>query len=124
MVVAAALLTAEILHAVAFTQTHRPAAMLLLQRSAGVFPLDFRLRQAPAVFCSETRWKGSGPDCIAALRAELRVNPFSADLRRNLAGFLIEAGDMEGAKRELGVVSALQPGRNIVLSVNVNPGTR
>jgi hypothetical protein len=98
--------------------------MLLLDRSAALFPFDFRLRQAPAVYCSQIRWKGSGPACIAALRAELAVNPFSADLRRNLAGFLIEAGDMDSAKRELAAVAALVPRAHIAVSVNQNPATR
>ena len=89
--------------------------------AAGVFPLDPRLRMAPAQLYSEVRWPGSRDPAIAALREALADNPFAMDFRRNLAGYLLEAGDRAGAEREIAMVAAFSPRSRILLRVNVNP---
>jgi hypothetical protein len=58
-----------------------------------VFPLNPDFRAGPAVFYSATRWPGSAPLAIAALQADLVVDPNAADMRRNLVGFLYETHD-------------------------------
>lgn len=57
------------------------------------------------------------PRAVEALRTALRHDPFAPDLHRNLAGFLVETGDMAGAERHLGIVRALSPRSEIVLVI-------
>lgn len=91
--------------------------------AAAVFPLDGRNRLAPAHFYSTVRYAGSREIAIELLRAALVEDPYAIDLRRNLAGFLLEAGDRAGAERELAFVAQFSPRSRIVLWVNVNPET-
>lgn len=91
--------------------------------SSGVFPLDPRIRAAPAQFYSVVRWPGSRDLAIAALREALADDPFNHGARRNLAGYLLEAGDRAGAEREIAMVQAFSPRSRIVLRVNVNPAS-
>lgn len=93
------------------------------ERAAGWFPLDPRIRTAPAHLYSAERWEGSRTAAIAALRAAIAVDPLAVDMRRNLAAYLIENGERAAAEAEIAVVSALSPRSAIVLRVNVNPKT-
>ncbi|MEO6381978.1 MAG: tetratricopeptide repeat protein [Nitrobacter sp.] len=70
------------------------------------------------------RWSGSGEPCIEAIRAELDRDPHNAGLRRNLAGFLLEAEDLPEAQRQLDKVRLLVPRGTIPVFVNMNPATR
>lgn len=90
---------------------------------AQVFPFDPRLRAAPAQYYSARRWPGSRDYAIGVLQNYLDGDPFAVDMRRNLAGYLLEAGDKAGAARELGIVQTLSPRSQINLRVNVNPET-
>ena len=98
--------------------------MSQLETAARLFPLDFEIRQGPAGFCSDHRWKGSAPDCIATLRRELAVDPMAHDLRRALAGFLIADGRNDEAKREIATIHVFAPHLPLVIPVNINPATR
>lgn len=60
---------------------------------------------------------------IGVLKTHLDADPFAVDMRRNLAGYLIEAGKREEAERQIGIVHALSPRSQINLRVNTNPGT-
>lgn len=88
------------------------------------FPLDFRIRTRATAFCFEHRWPGSGAWCREATRRELAVNPFALDLRRNLAGMLIEAGAKDEALKQVAVIRALAPHIPLQVPVNLNPATR
>ncbi len=98
--------------------------MAQLDLAARLFPFDFMMRAGPAKFCAEIRWKGSGPDCIVALRRELSFDPMAHDLRRALAGLLIEVGREDEAKREVATIHAFAPHLPLVIPVNINPETR
>lgn len=95
-----------------------------LETAARLFPFDFNMRRGPAAFCSEIRWKGSAPRCMAAIRRELAADPMAHDLRRGLAGFLIGEGRDGDAKREIAVIHAFVPHLALVVPVNINPATR
>lgn len=95
-----------------------------LEAGARWFPLDFRVRQRGAVFCSEYRWPGSGAACRAAIRRELAVNPYALDMRRVYAGLLIEAGIREEAVKQARFVRFYAPHIPLQIPVNVNPATR
>lgn len=115
---------AEWLHGTAQFQGPPAAVMAQFQAAARLFPFDFQMRAAPAKFCAEIRWKGSGPDCIAALRRELAFDPMAHDLRRAIAGFLIGAGREDEAKREIATIHAFAPHLPIIVPVNISPETR
>ena len=91
--------------------------------AASDFPLDPRLRKALAEFYSVVRWPGSREQAIPVLRAALEDDPFAFDIRRNLAGYLLEDGDRPAAEREIAFIHAFSPRSQIVLHVNVNPAT-
>jgi hypothetical protein len=95
-----------------------------MRTARAVFPLDRWFRQGVANFYAERRFAGSGPSAIAAHREALADDPWSAGLRRNLAGFMVEAGDMEGARVEVEAVARITPRSQIVLRVNLNTETR
>lgn len=95
-----------------------------LARARAIFPLEHWFRSGIADYYSEHRWHGSREPAIAALKEAIASDPFSAGLHRNLAGFLVEAGDNVGAGREVGIVHRISPRSNIALFVNVNPATR
>jgi len=95
-----------------------------MQAAARLFPFDYELRFAPSKFCSEVRWKGSAEPCMASLRAELAVNPFAHDLRRNLAGFLIQLDRKpEAAEQVLFIMSVVPHLPPLAIPVNQNPDT-
>lgn len=98
-----------------------PARVRSAELAAAIFPLDGRNRLAPAHFYSTVRYAGSREIAIKLLRAALVEDPYAIDLRRNLAGFLLEGGDRAGAERELAFVAQFSPRSKIVLWVNVNP---
>lgn len=108
----------------ALRKPDHPARFEGLQRAARLWPLDYQVRFTPAVFCSENRWKGSGEACMAAIRRELALNPYAYDFRRNLAGFLLEAGRKDETMAQAGFIKAHAPHLKIVVPVNVNPATR
>lgn len=64
-----------------------------------------------------TRWPGSAPLEVAALRAAIADDPFAADLHRNLAGVLLETGDKAGADAAILAVHRISPRSRIVLTV-------
>lgn len=97
--------------------------MFHVERAARWFPLDHRFRSGVAEFYSIVRWKGSRAAAIDALTLALETNPFSLDLRRNLAALLWENGEQERAEAELLVIKALSPKAKLTIVVNVNPGT-
>lgn len=99
-------------------------ALAHLRLARAVFPLDRWFRQGVANFYAERRFPGSLPAAVSAHREALVDDPWSAGLHRNLAGFLLEAGDMEGAREEIEAVARITPRSKIVLRVNVNPATR
>lgn len=98
--------------------------MAYLQRARAIFPLEHWLRSGVADYYSEKRWSGSRDAAIAAIRAALVYDPYSAGLHRNLAGFLMEAGDEAAASAELELVHRISPRSAIQVYVNVNPATR
>lgn len=95
-----------------------------MRAAAAVFPLERRFRTGAADFYAEFRFKGSGGAAIEAMRQALRQDPHNAGMRRNLAGFLVEAGDLDAAGAEVAAVARLTPRSHIVLRVNTNPLTR
>lgn len=117
-------IASEQLFVSAYRLEDRDAAMARLHLAAALNPYDYHVRAGPAAYCSEARWKGSGAGCMSALLAELAENPFALDLRRNLAGFLIEAGRIDAAKAEIAFISKFVPGQHLVVPVNANPATR
>ena len=88
-----------------------------------IFPLEHWFRSGLADYYSVKRWKGSREPAIAALREALIDDPYSAGMHRNLAGFLIEAGDIDGSDRETDIVHRISPRSTINLLVNANPAT-
>ncbi len=95
----------------------------MLKKAKWAFPLNHQFRRAVADFCIVNRWKGSRPIAIAAVREAIPTDPFSPDLHRMLASLLFEDGDMEGARQEIRIFKALQPGRDPKLMININPLT-
>lgn len=88
-----------------------------------VCPFDSWFRTAEADYYSDVRWKGSRPLAIAAIRRALARDPNNAGLRRNLVGFLVEAGDKDEAVRQMHILLGLVPNFQIPLFVNVNPAS-
>lgn len=122
---AMASIKAELAYARAWKNLDRPIELRHadVQEAMRWFPLDYRMRLAEAEFYSLTRWKGSRPHAIAAIRRAIATNPYAFDLRRNLAGFLWEAGDKDEALRELTAIKRFVPLADISIMVNVNPDT-
>lgn len=87
------------------------------------FPFDFRFRSGEASFYSRVRWKRSRPAAIVAIQTAILADPYAMDLHRNLAGFLYEAGDIDGTARELAFIKRYMPRRDVPILVNANPAT-
>lgn len=94
-----------------------------MRAAAWWFPLDYRFRGGPSYFYAQQRFKGSGPAAIAEMRAALVINPNAFDIRRNLAGFLWEAGDIKGAMAQIERIHNAHPAAELGLTVNANPET-
>lgn len=82
------------------------------------------MRTGEADYYAAHRFAGSGPGAIAAHYTAILGDPWSAQHRRNLAGFLIEAGRMEEAEHQIAVVQRITPRSKIMVRVNLNPETR
>jgi hypothetical protein len=54
-----------------------------------------------------------------ALNEAIAGDPWNAGLRRNLAGYLLEAGAEDAARAEVETVHRLTPRSRIVLRVNI-----
>lgn len=122
---ATGLLIAEYHYAVGWRQGLKPTeAVRHLELAQRFFLPDYRFRAGAAYYYASTRWKGSGPDAIASMRHALSLNPWSLDIRRNLAGFLLEQGDEKGALAEIAVINRAHPGLPVAVQVNQNPATR
>lgn len=121
---AAASLLAEAQFAAGWSAPDPQVSIAHLRRAQALFPLEHRLRLGLAEFYSTVRFKGSSLPAIVALAEALDDDPWNAGLRRNLAGFLIEAGNEEAAQAEIAAVHRISPRSNIALRVNVNPETR
>lgn len=104
--------------------TNIPQALDRLESARRTFPLDYRYRKAVAEFYSKRRWAGSGDGAITALRQALADDPNSADLHRNLASYLWEAGRYAESNDEILAFHRIAPKEPIVLVVNVNPESR
>lgn len=74
-------------------------------------------------YTSTVRFKGSRPLAMAAIRYALQSDRYAMDLHRNLAGFLLEEKDREGAQREISFIAHYRAGKPIKIVVNVNPET-
>lgn len=97
--------------------------LVALAAARQAFPFDFRFRMGEASFYARVRWKGSREAAIAAIEAAMQTDPYAMDLRRNLAGLLYEAGNVDGAVRELMFIKHYMPRRNVPILVNANPAT-
>ena len=98
--------------------------MIHLDLARRLFPCEHWFRSGVADYYADVRWIGSRDPGIDAIRAALSDDPNNAGLHRNLAGLLIEAGDLPEAQRELDIVRRLVPFGTIPVYVNVNPETR
>jgi hypothetical protein len=86
-----------------------------------LYPFEHRYRLGVAYYYAAVRWKGSRDEAIAAIKDALDTDPFTFDLRRDLAGLYYEEKDMEGVKEEMAVLHYFLPRVQLSLIVNANP---
>lgn len=91
------------------------SALAAVEEANRIFPLEYRIRSAPAYLLTASR----PPDvpverAIAAAKESLKTNPYAADMRANLLKLSVDSKDLKMAKEQFEELKKLVPDNALV----------